>query len=57
MPNNFFKQNLKNKDKIIHDCIKKELKRQQNQIELIASEIVEVFDENRSDINTNISPI
>lgn len=38
MSKSFFKKSLKDKDKTIHNCIQKELKRQQNQIELIASE-------------------
>lgn len=36
--NKFFNQNLKEKDDLIHSSIQKELTRQQNQIELIASE-------------------
>ena len=36
--NNFFKQNLKDADKEIYDSVKNEFTRQQNHIELIASE-------------------
>ena len=35
---NFFKDNLKDSDKKVYDIIQSELNRQQNQIELIASE-------------------